>query len=478
MKKYSIILLSVLLAACQPHFDMVPPDGSGPVAQEFTENWYVTQNGSGSKDGSDWSNALPFKTLIQRISSSAASFSDAGIHIQEGTYLLNAKDSCIVLNSDILCIRGGYSSDLKYDDLSKCDPDMYPTIFTGDVNGDGVANDGDAAFAYVSEASVRFENITFRNFYLSPALNSKLGSKGGAVFGINGQYLTTSVECRNCIFEGNANGISSSANQEGGPCAYVWEGYFKARGCAFIGNAANSRGGAIRTNGKSAVIFLDACFFKGNRIEAQWGSAIQNSAGVICANNCTMIQNTGAGSTLNGGGAFFLANCTILDDAEPSGSNNAAFRCESKANCGTMLINNVLGSTNAAGYGLILNAGGTLLSKGYNLIKSAYLADGCSDPTLTSDLKKDVVLAGSLDEDAFCWEWDFDQIKDDFLEFAVTDDVYDAAVLFDPSGYCSIAVLGRAFATWATPNAFAVDCRGEIRGDDGFQPGAYDPNLD
>lgn len=468
----------ILLAACQPHFDMVPPGGGAVIEQEFTENWYVTPEGSGVKNGSDWNNSLPFKDFLTLMSNPNSALSEAGIHLSGGEYLVPEKENAYLpISKDILCVRGGYNPELMYDDLSECDPEQWPTVFTGDINEDGIANEGDGAFVHVTEGNVRFENITFKNFYQGAEMESELSGKGSPVFGINGTYLTTSVECNNCIFEDNVNAVAGTGSHEGGTCAFVTAGYFKARNCIFRNNTATSRGGALRTIGKTAVLYLDACLFTGNKLTTgMFGSVIQNSDGVVCANNCTMIGNEGNGSSLNGGGAFFLSNNTIIDNSAPNGTNNAAFRCESKTDRNTTLINNLIMNENASGYGLLMNASGTLVSRGFNLIKNVSLGDGCTDPTVGEDTVKDIVLIGEMAEN--CWQWDISQVEEDLKGYAIADEVYDAAVGFNPANYCGISVLGRAYATWVTPNSFAMDARGEVRGDDGFQPGAYDPNLD
>ena len=210
------------------------------------------------------------------------------------------------------------------------------------------------------------------------------------------------------------------------------------------------------------------------------GSAVQLSEGVVCANNCTMVGNQGKGSTLNGGGAFFLSNNTIIDNSAPNGTSNAAFRCESKTDRGSILINNVLFNENLEGYGLILNSNGTYKSRGSNVVKSISLGNGCTDPSAGEDFLvesvKQMVLTGKVEDN--CFVWDIAQVQDNLKSYVMEDDVYNAAVEFDPSAYCSIAVLGRAYATWVTPASFSKDGRGEDRGEDGFQPGSYDPNLD
>lgn len=479
MKKHIIIAAICLgAAACQPYFEMVPPGSTPAVEREFNEEWYVSKNGSGVKNGGDWNNALPFADFLAMLSNSTTFLDDAGIYIQEGTYLVTEKDKYLSLKKSIKCIRGGYSAELEYDDVSECDPALYPTIFTGDVDGDGLTGEGDGAFAYVTDGKIAFENITFRNFYQGSVQDGELEGKGSAVFGINGPYLTTSVDCRNCIFENNVNGVAGTSSHEGGPCAFVSQGYFRASGCVFRNNSGNSRGGAIRTNAEQAVLFLNRCLFTGNKLTGgSFGSAIQCSGGVVCANNCTMVGNVGSGATLNGGGAFYLSNNTIIDNTAPDGTNNAAFRCESKDNRKSRMINNVFSNADASGYGLLMNSGATAISDGFNVFKSIYLGSSSpTDPHVGTDLVKDVVLTGALDGNV--WKWDLSQIEADLKGYANGDDVYNSAVKFDPSSYCGISGMGRAFISWASAIELYVDGRGEQRGDDAFQPGSYDPNLD
>ena len=313
-------------------------------------------------------------------------------------------------------------------------------------------------------------------FKQTDSMDEELAGLGSAVIGINGPFTTTAVECRNCIFQDNSSPVAGTASHEGGSCAFIKEGYLKLKNCKFLGNSANSRGGAIRAIGKTSVIFMDNCFFSGNTITGQWGSAVQLSDGVVCANNCTFVDNVGAGCPVNGGGAFFLSSNTIIENRPANGTNDAAFRCESKADRGSTLINNLIINLNPEGSALILNSSGTYKSLGYNVIGTVALGSGCNDPIVTLDYKAESVIDGELD--GYCWKWDITQIQENLKGYAVADEVYDAAIGFDPSAYCGISVVGRAFATWVTPNAFAYDCRGNVRGDDGFQPGSYDPNLD
>lgn len=473
-----LFLFFLLATACQPQFEMVPPGSNAGKIKEFSENWYVTADGAGVKNGKDWNNAISFKTFLSMVTDDEASLTNSAFHIRQGNYLVTRKDAANIFSRDVGCVRGGYSTELTYSDLGKCDPALFPTVFTGDVNGNGQADDGDGAFAFVTNGNVRFDNITFKCFYLS---NAAIGSKTGmsAVFGVNGAYSSTSVDCRNCIFEDNVSGVDGNSVKEGGPCAYVTEGYFKASNCVFRRNSANSRGGAIRTNGDSqkraSVLFLNSCLFTDNSITGMYGSALQCSSGVMCMNNCTFVHNNGVGATLNGGGAFLVVNSTIIDDKDADHVDNAAFRCESPNKGNSIIVNSLITNSTAGGRGLLLN-NGTLTSGGYNLFKNVILNGSSTDPCKPADTKRDMVLTGELQGNT--WVWNINQVLPYLNGFAIVDDVYDAVVAFDPKEYCDIAVVGRAFSSWVSPTSMMKDARGSVRGDDRFQPGSYDPNID
>lgn len=473
-----LLFLFLLATACQPKFDMVPPGSNAGSSKEFAENWYVTADGAGVKNGKDWSNALSFKTFLSMITANDAALTNSAFHIRQGEYLVTKKNAVNIFTRDVGCIRGGYSADLTYSDLNKCDPALYPTVFTGDVNESGQADDGDGAFAYVSNGNLRFDNIIFKNFYLS---NAASGSKTGmsAVFGIIGSYSSTSVDCRNCTFVDNVSAVDNAAAKEGGTCAFVTEGYFKASNCVFRGNSAHSRGGAIRTNGDSqkraAVLFLNSCLFTGNSISGEYGSALQCSSGVMCMNNSTLVQNRGKGATLNGGGAFLVVNSTIIDDEDDSHAANAAFRCESPETGTSVIVNSLISNTAETGRSLLLN-NGVLTSGGYNLFRNIVLNGTSTDPRKPVDTVKDAALVGELQGNT--WVWNVNQVIGDLKGFAIVDDVYDAVVSFDPRDYCELSVVGRTFSSWVSPLSMMKDARGSIRGDDRFQPGSYDPNID
>ena len=469
MKKILAYLLplALLASACQPKFEMTPPKSGTVKNLEFAENYYVTAQGDGLKDGDGWGNALPFSEFLTRLSDPERPLADACFHIREGNYTISFDLGYLPLSKTVGCVRGGYSKELTLDDLSKCDPDRFPTVFNGG---------GDGAFIYLTEGELRFDNICFKNFLQPTDMATNLVGRGSAVFGINGAtYQSASVNCNGCRFEGNVNGYDgSSSSYDGGSCVFLSKGYFKARDCVFRDNRSRSRGGAIRTYDKQSVLFLDRCLFTGNTLSASFGSAIQNTSGTVCMNNCTLVDNVGAGGTLNGGGSFFVANSTLLDSADGSDVNNAAFRCESAEGTGSLIVASVFSHKGATGTGIHLN--GVLTSRGYNLIKNVSLTAGKVDPTTADDSVRDQVLEGAFEGN--CWKWNLSQVSPAPAAYATVDPVYAAALSFNPYAYCGVYVLGRVFASWVGPASFALDCRKSARGLERFQMGAYDPNID
>ena len=97
MKKRILYFLTAMAVACHPpQFEMVPPNGVVPDEQEFPVNWYVSLEGSGNMDGSDWSNALPFSDFLALITIQDESFMDVGIHIKEGVYTIKPNQERIL----------------------------------------------------------------------------------------------------------------------------------------------------------------------------------------------------------------------------------------------------------------------------------------------------------------------------------------------------------------------------------------------
>ena len=142
--------------SCQKHYDMVPP----PTVQDDddlddeifgdAEDYFVSLYGEGEMDGSSWENALDAAGLADLLTGSA-DLSKCHIHVSEGTYCLaSAANTSVTVKKDVAGIFGGYSSLSQGTSTENRDPEKYPTIFSGDLNEDGMADEGDSGLMTIT----------------------------------------------------------------------------------------------------------------------------------------------------------------------------------------------------------------------------------------------------------------------------------------------------------------------------------------
>ena len=213
---------------------------------------YITQNGSGLRDGSSWENAGGAEELENIIDS----IQDADFWIAKGSYKPsryvydpeNERDMTFLPNHNN--IYGGFAGNET--ELSQRDIKANETIFSGDI---GIEGDNSDNCYHVMRAVPILDGVT--------------------------------------ICDGNANG-SSNPNYYGGG-VYVW-GYDSIfRNCTFRDNYARAWGGAVFMDTWGYDVVFENCLFYNN--EAEEGGALFSSYDVTTVNNCTFVKNT----TDNGG---------------------------------------------------------------------------------------------------------------------------------------------------------------------------------
>ena len=480
---FALAALLILPEACQKYYPMVPPpikDVEDDLDEEIGGSmpFFVTVYGSGSMDGSSWDNAMDASGLLDLLTN-YQNLSRQPIYVAEGKYVLsNEAGQGVTLTKDIYNIKGGFSASSSSYSTEDWDPVKYPTIFSGDVNGNNRADEGDCGLFKVTSGHVKFEGIHFRHGYLSQTHAAEFAGQIGAGIYVNGSALSTSVTLIGCEFRDNitaaANNVSSSV--AGGPCILVHSGMVKARNTKFIGNAEmkGGRGGALRLNNNEACCFLDKCYFSGNRLTDKFGTAIQVSAGHLCINNSTFVDNVGDAGVINGGGAFLIVNTTVVLDA--SDKANYAFRCESNNGKGSRLINNVFMTEKPSGAGMNVNHNSPdLTSFGGNIFQSIQYGDNSDKnasiftPAATDVLKS---VSGTLTDE--CWVYSPSGVMSNYVTY---NNLADAVKGFNPTISASYSGLGNTFFEWVTEQGFKVDYRGNARNVNKLQPGSYDSNL-
>ncbi len=239
--------------------------------------------------------------------------------------------------------------------------DGRPAVtISGDVNGDGIAGEGDKP-AFVTSGSTPSEQITVRNLavehcYSANAFGAALSFKPAlagvllledCVFRGNaslaaGAFVAAgaahAVTLRRCTFADNRALVTSGgaiylsspvlatlerctfSNNEAdsyGGALYSNAGSLVIKDCLFHHNKSGFGGGAIEAHGQLAC---EGCTFSENQTDAQGGAVyiqVVSPAAMAGIENCTFTRNysTGWGSAICSFDAtFFLRHCTVVEN--------------------------------------------------------------------------------------------------------------------------------------------------------------------
>lgn len=236
MKRFTLMLAGVLCASAS-----------------FAADHYVSVDGSGVKDGSSWENAIAFTDMCGKINE----YQNGDVfYFQGGTYYVPAKVSAISNGYSFVGASTG-----------------TPTVFSGDVNCDGVTNEGDASTLLFIQLETKngatskhfiLQNITFTGAYVNQTRTSALRV-------VNSGW----VDVQNCIFDKNVS-VYSKDNNYGGPACLLERSTVNFTDCKFINNESIGRGGAIKLTSDGATkgyTTLNRCLVFGNKASSL-GSAI------------------------------------------------------------------------------------------------------------------------------------------------------------------------------------------------------------
>lgn len=236
MKRFTLMLAGVLCASAS-----------------FATDYYVSVDGSGEKNGSSWENAIAFTDMCSKINE----YQNGDVfYFQGGTYYVPAK---------VPTVSNGYS----FVGAST----GTPTVFSGDVNCDGVPNEGDASSLLFIQLATKngddskhfvLKNITFTGAYVNQAKTSALRVDNSG-----------RVDVQNCIFDKNVS-VYSKDNNYGGPACLLERSTVNFTDCKFINNESIGRGGAIKLTSDGATkgyTTLNRCLVSGNKASSL-GSAI------------------------------------------------------------------------------------------------------------------------------------------------------------------------------------------------------------
>lgn len=262
--------------------------------QLLTSQIYVNINSpcNADCDGKSWERAF---TDLQ----DALALAEAGdqVWVAQGTYHPHPTDRTAFFRlQDSVAVYGGFQG--NEGNLEDRDYIQYPTILSGDLNGDdeaGFVNYEDNSYTLVFTSNVSaatiIDGVTFTGGNANESGNGPIEHKSGGawvnliIWGTNGE---SSPIARNCTFSGNKAILSGGAFYNSGSVGFSQTNIIN---CTFTDNEANI-GGAIyneANNGLTTMEIENSFFEDNNAIET--GGAVYNitlNAGIIN----TLVINT------------------------------------------------------------------------------------------------------------------------------------------------------------------------------------------
>ena len=223
---------------------------------EFTGSfgpiWYVDADATGANNGSSWADA--FNDLQDGL---AAAQSGDEVRIACGLYAPGAQRTDAFQLKNGVTVRGGYAGFGEPDPNAR-DTSGYPTVLTGDLNGDDgldFANNGDNShhvlIANGNDATAILDGFTI-------TAGNADGSSGTEPAG-GGMYVYTgSPRLTDCTFSANTSQFGAGLmNYSASPTV---------TSCIFTANYARTGGGGMANDENAAPTVTD-CEFTGNSSE-------------------------------------------------------------------------------------------------------------------------------------------------------------------------------------------------------------------
>ena len=356
MKRFTLMLAGVLCASAS-----------------FATDYYVSIEGSGEKSGSSWENAIAFTDMCGKINE----YKDGDVfYFQGGTYYVPAK---------VPTVSNGYSFVGATTGT--------PTVFSGDVNSDGVANEGDAPSLLFIQLATKngddskhfvLKNITFTGAYVNQTKTSALRVDNSGW-----------VDVQNCIFDKNIS-VYLKDNNHGGPACLLERSTVNFTDCKFINNESIGRGGAIKLTSDGATkgyTTLNRCLVSGNKASSLGSAIFFNHGQELNIINSVITENVSGtegevgaifsiGADSNYARQITLINSTVagnMGGAQVLGRKDAVIRIANSIIVGD-------GTTSAIS---LQDKPKQVLSNGYNIIGMYKVGTAPTSAWKTSDFVSD-----------------------------------------------------------------------------------------
>ncbi|MGN0231499.1 MAG: hypothetical protein ACI4A8_04720 [Muribaculaceae bacterium] len=229
-------------------------------------NYFVKADATSGNAGTSWFAPMNIDDLCSRLNSNSFADDDV-ICFAEGVYKLSPGNPITITNSRIT-LRGGFPATLKATNIPDITyPSPYPTIITGDTNGDGTPSEGDCPNAIIIDngGSSAQCNVVIKGLNITGCFFS---GDNGSLPGAIRVELTNGVTISNCI-------ISANGSAAQGPAGVMVSGSdVHLVDCILTDNHALSDGAAIGSetalSGSGSTIepnlVIERCQISGNSL--------------------------------------------------------------------------------------------------------------------------------------------------------------------------------------------------------------------
>lgn len=268
-------------------------------------DYFVRSAAAGTGDGSSWDNAIAFETFYTNFQGGQYADGDK-FYFAEGSYTVPSATIGANANKGFT-FMGGYSASLTGTETPDVDYSAHRTTISGDINGDGERNAGDAGCLFAFNAAtqnkagtrpITIQGFNFCGVYNTAADGSNSDKKGALHFDNCGD-----VYVKNCNFYNNE--LTADGGATGGAALLNYRSTVYCTDCQFTANKGVARGGAIRVTSNAntkGYLTLERCLLANNEVTKGTGAAlcVQSAAGI------TLINTTVTGNKSGSQGCLFF----------------------------------------------------------------------------------------------------------------------------------------------------------------------------
>lgn len=433
-------------------------------AASFATDYYVTPDGRGTQDGLSWDNAMSLDAFREKVGDTSTdihTYYFAGGEYVVAEPLKIFKKGCTVI--------GGFAPDLtgtSHDTPTY--PSATPTVFTGDINQDGVAGEGDVDCIFAIQTDTKngddskkvlLQGLELTGAYSQSAPKDNADARG-AIHLNNCGY----VEVDNCRFYGNVGDDPAGSNPKlvGGMAFTSHRSQSIFNDCEFTDNQGVSRGGAIKLTSDNLKEAKDAK-----------GKTVLNRC--LIANN-TIKNDLGSAICMQTGAYLQIINSTITGNVAGEGASAIYATGEDDANSRSVYIVNSTIAGNKGGVQVEVTKG----NNGANFyVANSIIVSEEGDAMSIGDVKNfgngGMNVVGSDANNVLTWgDTDDAKAENNYAAIFGTKELGDNGVIepLADEGKYTASALAAATADWGIEANLKVDQTGAERAD-GSTPGAY-----